>query len=402
VSGQTKPPMLPQPPATVPRTEAPALARGLARDAFGREIVPAQPAPDSDAGTTTTTPATRRETATDLIGRRAGALSDELDFPAFVASLVHGTFDAIVDSSIRQMESFADLVSAVAKPVDEFTREHVSINQARDWLIEQHPQDLALVREEDAVHVIARRQVDEDGDEVPRSPDWLADYGLVGQELTPELIEEQLVPQARERVGRNRLQTLATMVLLGMNRVVVKDGTIGARLRFRAAAADHTRVDYAASDDPNQESASMEWGVRGSRSYAAPRTMVSTVGVNVQSDSELKAELFGEVKINFASETVPLDRFVDDARRNVLERHARPRVSRGAPVAAPDQTGAAGVPVAAPVAAAPGASGPSAGSAPATPSPASASPVNAAPVNGTPAPVAAAPQPGGAAPGGQR
>jgi hypothetical protein len=111
------------------------------------------------------------------------------------------------------------------------------------------------------------------------------------------------------------------VVLLGMNRIIVKDGTIGARLRFRAAAADHAKVDYAISDDPS--GGGTEWGQRGSRTFATPTTKVSTVGVNVQSDSELKAELFGEVKINFASETVPLDRFVDDARRTILERHAR-------------------------------------------------------------------------------
>lgn len=82
-----------------------------------------------------------------------------------------------------------------------------------------------------------------------------------------------------------------------MNRVVVKDGTIAARLRFRAAAADHAKVDYAISDDPT--SGGSEWGRRGSRTFSAPTTKVSTVGVNVQTDSELKAELFGDVKINF-------------------------------------------------------------------------------------------------------
>lgn len=354
MSGHMKPPMLPQPPSAVRRHGTPASA--LARDAFGREIDEA-PADDGRAPESTGESVTKapRETATDAIGRRAGALSDELDFPAFVASLVHGTFDAIVDSSIRQMESFADLVAAVAKPLDQFTQENVSLNQARDYLVEQHPQDLAVVRDADGPHVVAKLATSPDGGEELRSPDWLADYDAAGEELTAELIEEQLVPKARERVARGRLQTLSTMVLLGMNRVVVRDGTIGARLRFRAAAADHTRVDYAVSDDANQPPQT-EWGRRGSRSYDAPRTMVSTVGVNVQSDSELKAELFGEVKINFASETVPLDRFVDDAKRNVLERHARPRSTVPAPVAAapaaapvPPPAAIAPLPVVAPV-----------------------------------------------------
>ena len=316
----TDPLTLVPPPADKRRGEqaAPPPAQGLARDAFGREIeAPIDngpgPAPEPEAGQA------RREPATATIGTRAGALSDELDFPAFVASLVHGTFDAMVDASIRQMESFADLVAAVAKPVEQFAHENVSLNQARDWLIERYPRDLTLVREEGEVRVVSRAKPGSEGEE-PTSPEWLADFSLQGEELTTDLIEEQLLPQARQQVAHGRLQTLATMVLLGMNRVVVKDGTIAARLRFRAAAADHAKVDYAVSDDAG---AGSEWGQRGSRTYAQPSTKVSTVGINVQSDSELKSELFGEVKINFASETVPLDRFVDEARRTILERHAR-------------------------------------------------------------------------------
>jgi hypothetical protein len=309
------------PPPTPTSRGLGATARALARDAFGREIPePQQPSQPFDPTASDGSAKPKREAATESIGRRAGALSDELDFPEFVASLVHGTFDAMVDASIRQMESFADLVAAVAKPIEQFTEENVTPNQARDWLVEQYPKDLMLNRDSDGVRVVPRPAAGGEGDEAP-SPDWLASFGLEGQELTPDLVEQELLPKARERVARHRLQTLATMVLLGMNRVIVKDGTIGARLRFRAAAADHAKVDYAISDDPS--GGGTEWGQRGSRTFATPTTKVSTVGVNVQSDSELKAELFGEVKINFASETVPLDRFIDEARRTILERHAR-------------------------------------------------------------------------------
>jgi hypothetical protein len=66
--------------------------------------------------------------------------------------------------------------------------------------------------------------------------------------------------------------------------------------------------------------------------------MVSTVGVNVQAESDLKVELFGEVKINFASETLPLDRFASAAQLQLLESHAgRPAgasIARGTPPAA--------------------------------------------------------------------
>ncbi len=319
-------PLRPPPP---PPSGGYAVSRSLARDAFGREIGESAQAPQPEGEPAPVAAAPKRETATDSLGRRAGALSDELDFPAFVASLVHGTFDAIVDSSIRQMESFADLVAAVAKPLEQFKNENVTLNQARDYLVEQYPRDVAIGKGEDGPTLIP---VAHPGNDESASPPWLADFGLDDQELTAELLEQQVLPHAREAVAKQRLQTLSTMVLLGMNRVVVKDGTINARVRFRAAAADHTAFDYATGGDPKTGGA--EWSERGSRTYAAPSTKVSTVGVNVQADSDLKAELFGEVKINFASETVPLDRFMDEAKRGQLEHHARGGSNRPAPVRA--------------------------------------------------------------------
>jgi hypothetical protein len=310
----------------------PPASYALARDAFGREIAapaqqPQQPVdPFGDSTVSANKP--KKESATDALGRRAGALSDELDFPAFVSSLVHGTFDAMVDSSIRQMKSFADLVAAVSKPLEQFTQENVTANQARDHLVEQHPRDVMLVGQ-DGEFTLAPVPKGDDAE----PPAWLAEYGHEGAELTAELLEQEVLPAAREKVAKARLQTLSTMVLLGMNRIVIKDGTIGARLRFRAAAADHAAVTYATGNDP--ANGAEQWGARGATPAAS--TMVSTVGVNVQSDSELKAELFGEVKINFASETLPLDRFIDDAQRNLLERHSRklPTPPRAVPASAP-------------------------------------------------------------------
>jgi hypothetical protein len=348
------------PPPPYPRKGL-ATSSALARDAFGREISepapPPQPPPADAVDNAATGPKPKKEMATDALGRRAGALSDELNFPDFVASLVHGTFDAMVDSSIRQMQSFADLVAAVAKPLDQFTQENVSANQARDYLVEQHPRDIMLESKdgESSLAPVAKAPSGKDGaddsEDSGNSPGWLHDYGHEGAELTPEFLEQELLPVARTRLAKARLQTLSTMVLLGMNRIIIKDGSIGARLRFRAAASDHAAVQYATSDDP--QTGGEAWGRRAGSSEPLASTKVSTVGVNVQSDSELKAELFGEVKINFASETVPLDRFIDDAKRSLLERHSRNVPTMPARAAEPLRLVTPSAPVAADTPAAP-------------------------------------------------
>jgi hypothetical protein len=328
--------------------------------AAGGNGAAAEPTKPDGADGAQAQPAGPKQQATETIARRAGALSDEIDFPDFVASLVHGTFDAIVQASIRQMESYSELVSAVAKSVEQFTEENVTLNQVRDWLVHQYPQDLDLDLT-GSPKVIPKPVQGEEADQ-PHSPSWLAEFQLDGEELTSELIEEQLVPRARSHVGQGRQQMLATMVLLGLNRVVVRDGSISARLRFRASAADTAKVEYAVSDDPQ---GSGNWGSGGSTAYALPSTKVSTVGVNVQSDSELKAELFGEVKINFASETLPLDRFADEAKRTLLERRAKtgPAPQQAPRSAIAPAAATAPAPVAPPVAATP-----------ATPAPPSAAP----------------------------
>jgi hypothetical protein len=272
------------------------------------------------------------------------------------------------------MEAFAALVSAVAKDVDEFTRENVTPNQVRDHLVHQYPAELQLElpagsQTEPRVRVRAPAGSSEDGE---FSPAWLGEFGLAGETLTDDMVEEKLIPAARRTVGESRLKMLASMVLLGMSRVNVKDGSVSARVRFRAAARDRAFVNYAVNQDAGGGPGNWAQG-RGSAAYDQHSTLVSTVGVNVQADSELKAELFGEVKINFVSETLPLERFADAAMLQLLQRNAR--------------TGANSVPPAAPAATTAPAAPAAATAAPSTPAPAAPpAAIPAAPTSATPAP----------------
>jgi hypothetical protein len=289
-------------------------------------------ADDAAASAPATPAAPAKPPATETIARRAGALVNEIDFPGFVSQLVNGAFDAIVDASIRQMDSYSSLVAAVAKTVDQFTEENVTLNQARDWLAQRYPGDLMLLLPTDGQ---GEPQLAPRAEEL--APVWLADYGIEGEELTTELLEQRVLPQVRSKVGAERQQLLATMVMLGMNRVVVKNGSITAKVMFRATATDVAKVGYATGSDPN---AVANWGERGAQTYNSGSTMVSTLAVNAQNESSVRADLFGEVKLNFESETLDPNKLADAAKLALVQRHA-PGVK---PAQAPAATAAAPAP----------------------------------------------------------
>lgn len=291
------------------------------------------PATNGAAPVTSTKPP-----ATETIARRAGAMVNEIDFPGFVAQLVHGTFDAIVDASIRQMESYSSMVAAVAKTVDQFTEENVTPNQARDWLATRYPGDLTLLLPDGASRTEPQLTPSAEG----LMPAWASEFGIEGEELTTELIEQRIVPQVRTHIGGERQQLLATMVLLGMNRVAVKDGSISAKVMFRAAARDAAGVQYATSSDPQSVN---NWGERGAQTYAnQSSTMVSTLAVNAQNESSVRADLFGEVKLNFVSETLPLERLADAAKVALVQRNS-PTMRAAMPAPAAAATAPAAAPV---------------------------------------------------------
>jgi hypothetical protein len=182
----------------------------------------------------------RAPAGTEVLGTRARRALDAVDFPSFVAQLIQGTFQAIVDATAQQVREYASLVADLAKSVDEFTRDNVTDNQARDYLVGKYPQDLTLVLpapgEPQEPRVVPR-------DDAEESPVWLDELGLGGETLTPELVEGPVLHSGRRALGEQRMQTLATMVLMGINRIVVDDGQLRAKLQFHARAREKTTAE---------------------------------------------------------------------------------------------------------------------------------------------------------------
>jgi hypothetical protein len=270
--------------------------------------------------------------------KAAGEIVDAINFPAFVASLVTGTFKAIVDATAQQLREYADLVANLSRSVDDFGREHVSDDQVRANLASKYPSD--LVHKAPPPGQTGATKLELASGAEGRSPSWLAQYGLGGQPLDADLVSGPLVDAGRTRLAEERMQTLAAMVLMGINRIVINDGDIQAKLQFHAQIDTKTDVELATAQINDGSIAQRSIG-----SAAAPALMVSTAKVNAQSDASAKANLTGQVRIRFRTETFPLERFADSAAIQLINRHAQ--WNAAAPPAQPGASASPGAPAAA-------------------------------------------------------
>lgn len=262
-----------------------------------------------------------------------GDAVDAINFPGFVASLIQGTFQAIVDATAQQLREYADLVGNLSRSVDDFARDHVSNDQVRAHLAKHRELRHVAPPPGSGAETSLAIAPDAEG----TSPGWLADYGLEGEELTAELIAGPLVEAGRTQLAEQRMSTLASMVLMGINRIVVSDGDIRAKLQFHANVREKTDAELA--------TAQMGQGIAGRSTAPAASLMVTTVKANTQAEASLKANLTGEVRIAFRTETFPLERFADSQAIQLLNRHAK---WKGEVANAPVAAAAPGAPAAPP------------------------------------------------------
>ena len=276
-----------------------------------------------------------------------GELVKKVDFPKFVGGLIKNVFQAIVESSIEQMRAYGELVANVAKTVDEFAQDNISQNNSRDWLAGKYPEALGISTGTDSGFA--------DGDtETPPSPKLEAKGDNPEQalqniskdlnldkpvtDLSDEAEEARLVQAARLQMARGRQQLLASMVMLGINRIVVTDGLINAKVIFDMRASDTASRQATASMSDRQSTSltnkiHMEAGgwmspVQSSMDNEFKQDHVATVqsAVEDQSDSkaEVKAKLSGEVRVNFKSDYFPMEKMASPQMIAAIQGNSKP------------------------------------------------------------------------------
>jgi hypothetical protein len=262
-----------------------------------------------------------------------GELVQKVDFPKFVGGLIQNVFQAIVDSSIQQMRAYGELLANVAKTVDEFAQDNISENNARDWLSGKFPDVLG-------VEVSTSDTGQAEGSDAAAQPqpvlvakgdDPSAGLKKVSDELgldkpvtdlsSPE-DETRLVLAARQQMARGRQQLLASMVMLGINRIVITDGHINAKVLFDMRAEDTAgRVARASLYDAKRDTTSttasastggwyspVQAGISTTSTSDHMTTVSSAVDDTSESKAQVKAQLSGEVRVNFKSDYFPMEK----------------------------------------------------------------------------------------------
>ncbi len=307
----------------------------------------------------------------------AGALLQAVNFPDFCAGLINGVFHSIVQSSIEQMEAYAKLVADVSKSLNQFRDDNTTQNQGRDHLVEQFP-DIFQISLDSGDSFGDFGNFGGDGSQSAQAPqprvtvregvNELAAITQINQSLPldrplerldDELVEALLVPAARTQLATSRQQLLATMVMLGINRIVVTDGKLTAKVMYDFQARDNMQFNRTAQQfDYSDQTVNTESVTGGSIQRSGPQRnivrmpngtiaetrrdasfyttgdyksvsqpliqMTSVTRSSADASLTTKASLAGTMEVNFKSDYLPLEKLANPESIAAIQMNAQP------------------------------------------------------------------------------
>ena len=122
------------------------------------------------------------------------------------------------------------------------------------------------------------------------------------------------MPAARRKLAQTRLKMLSTLVLMGINRIVVTGGKIRATMGFHINTRDTAHAGERVGRRLRASATSGSFGV-GPWSASASMSVAYVSSTKADSNAELntQTDLTGEVEIHFQSDYFPIERFADSA-----------------------------------------------------------------------------------------
>ena len=283
--------------------------------------------------------------AASKVAATTQAILNAVSFPRFVTDLINGVFKALVDSNHQQMASYVELIQNVAASLDGFAETNLGPDQARQWLVDTFPGSFQLeggadedTDPEDKAEANQSARVRlRDGASMPSEQALRTTLGLSPEEsVASGDPESTLVPFARRMIARQRQQVLASMVMMGMQRLVIESGRINAAMRFHidtrdaASAASASRFDLQNRTEVSGKFGYGPWGaeakMQNTIGYVSTQKQQSTEEMNTDLDLNSSVELI------FKTDYLPLDRMagkgqVDRIKVNTINPDAEERIA---------------------------------------------------------------------------
>ncbi len=322
----------------------------------------------------------------------AGEFMKQVNFVEFVSGLIDGVFNSIVTSSIQQMEAYSKMVADVSKSLNQFRDDNTTSDDGKDQLCEAFPDvfDIGPDSFTGGTDPVLKLKdgVDQDAAlaNVAGTLNQHADKPIESIDVSDPEVQETLIKAARGQIATSRQQLLATMVLMGLSRIVVTNGKISAKIMYDFNASSQRQLsrtamarDYARDAQGNllkvgtteTENETSDKGSRsrnssyeaGKGSYTGtydadyytkgkykytekPVMTAQSMASETQNDNfSAKASLMGAVEVNFKSDYMPLDKMATPEMMAAIQMRSKP-VDHNKPQYTPG-------PAPAPVAAAP-------------------------------------------------
>jgi len=275
------------------------------------------------------------DASTSRLGTNARKLMEAVDFPKFVGGLIQNVFQAIIDASIQQMKAYGELLKSVSQSVDQFAQDNITLDNARAYVADKFPDVLEVAPGEGGGNTLAMRDVDDADAAMARINQEL---GLANpiDDISDSEQEARFVQAARLQMARSRQQMLSSMVILGINRIVVTDGLINAKVVFDFRASDEMMRDANAGLTDTQSSMNrnttkasigLPWSGASTKNENVQRhmtTVSSSVSEESESKQDMKAKLTGEVRVNFKSDYFPMEKLASPAMLAAIQGNSTP------------------------------------------------------------------------------
>lgn len=241
----------------------------------------------------------------DQAGELAGGFIDEVDFPGFVKDLLKGVFDANLEVTLAQMESYQKLLKVATQSVSKFIN---AIDDAASfgYLAENNSDEFGISFSDEE---------NEDGSRKLALTDASGEPVDLGDNQVKAKIMDAKIQMAKEQRAM-----LRETILMGITRLVVEKGNVKASVLFDIKASEAIqKSDKAAIQELKSTSNSVSasggllgsifGGPKGGHTSSTRKSKISVSSAKSVSNTELAAKVTGSVDITFKSDYFKLDNF---------------------------------------------------------------------------------------------